>query len=372
MDLWGRKFTRRELEGYTGDLRQIADIRLAVLDDGPERGVRVADVRTGGGLDFTVLLDRGMDIGTTTYNGIPVAWQSGTGPQHPSRHEPQDTGWLRTFHGGLLALCGMTTTGRISAPAIDPENGEALGLHGRVNHIPAHDVRIEREWQGDERWTLRLSGAVDEVSVFGYRLRMERIIEITPGEPVIALQDKVRNMGGQPAPLMMLYHCNFGWPLVSPDSEMISPAKKVTPRDAIAEAGAGEWNKMQAPTPGFAEHAFWHELEPSDTPLSAAILNRPLGLGMEVSFDSKTLPYLTEWKQMGYGEYVLGIEPGNCLPIGRMAFREQGHLRMLPPGETDTFTVGFRMLTSRREVDAFRESSKHRLLHGVGDAPPNG
>src|SRR5262249_22065431 len=161
------------------------------------------------------------------------------------------------------------------------------------------DVRIERDWTGDDRWTLRLSGVVDEVTVFGYRLRMERTIEITPGEPVLTIRDTVRNMGGQPSPLMILYHCNIGWPILSPDSELVSPAKKVTPRDAGAEVGAGEWNKMQAPTLGFAEHVFWHEIEPSDKPLSAAILNRPLGLGLEISFDARTLPYLTEWKQMG-------------------------------------------------------------------------
>ncbi len=367
MDLWGRTFSRRQLEGYTGDLRQIADIRLATLDDGPERGVRVADVRTGSGLDFTVLLDRGMDIGTTTYNGISVAWQSGTGPQHPSRFESQDRGWLRTFHGGLMTLCGLTHVG---PGMVDPENDESLGLHGRIDHSPAHDVRIERVWTDDDKWTLRLHGVVDETVIFGSKLRLERTIEVTPGEPVITLQDTVRNIGGLPSPLMVLYHCNFGWPLVSAESEMISPAKTVLPRDAAAEVGAHEWNKMAEPTPGYAEQVFYHAIEVAegkDTSQSAAILNRPLGLGMEVRFDAKTLTQLTQWKQMGFGDYVLGIEPGNAIPEGRVAARSNGHLQMLAPGATETFTLGFRMLTSRREVDAFREASKHRILSGVGD-----
>ena len=367
MDLWGRTFSRRQLEGYVGDMRQIADIRLATLDDGPERGVRVADIRTGSGLDFTVLLDRGLDIGTASYNGIAVAWQSGSGPAHPARHEPEGAGWLRTFHGGLLTLCGMSHVG---PGMIDPENGETLGLHGRVSHIPAHDVRIERLWTADDQWRLRLHGVIDEASIFGSKLHLERSIEITPGEPVITLQDTVRNSGGEAAPLMMLYHCNFGWPLVSPESELISPAQSISARDAAAEAGISEWNKMSEPTPAYAEQVFYHTLAPdsdTSTSQSAALLNRPLGLGMEVRFDSATLTQLTEWKQMGYGDYVLGIEPGNCVPEGRVAARANHRLTMLAPGETKTFTLGFRMLTSRREVDAFRENSKHRLLHGVGD-----
>src|SRR5574341_218335 len=154
--LWGKEFNRRELESYSADLRQFADIRLMTLDDGMERGVRVAQVRTGSGLDFTVLLDRAMDIGTATYNGIPLAWQSGTGAAHPARHEQSPPlGWLRTFHGGLLALCGLTHHGYPGDPPVDPENGEVLGFHGRINSIPTYDVRIEREWGShDSDWVL--------------------------------------------------------------------------------------------------------------------------------------------------------------------------------------------------------------------------
>jgi Domain of unknown function (DUF4432) len=348
MNLWGRNYTRRELEGYTGDLRQIADIRLATLDDGMERGVRVAEVRTGSGFDFTVLLDRAMDIGTATYNGIPLAWQSGTGAAHPSRYEPEAHGWLRTFHGGMLALCGLSHAG-LAAETVDPENGESLGLHGRIGTVPAHDICIERVWSDDgQRWTLRLSGKADEVSLFGYRLRLDRTIEFTPGEPAVWITDCVCNLGGTPAPLMILYHCNFGWPLVSPDSEMTSPARQVRPRDAAAEPGIKEWHKMQEPTPGYAEQVFFHQVEPSEKQVSAAIVNKALGVGVEVVFDARTLNFLTEWKQMGYADYTLGIEPGNCLPEGRVGARRAGRLRMLPPGETDTFHIGFRVTTTGR------------------------
>jgi hypothetical protein len=349
MNLWGQTYTRRDLEGYVGDLRQIADVRLATLDDGMERGVRVAEVRTGSGFDFTVLLDRAMDIGTATYNGVPLAWQSGTGAAHPSRYEPSPRGWLRTFHGGLLALCGLTHAGLVGGDAVDPENGEALGLHGRIGTTPAYDVRIERLWSEDgSQWTLRLSGTVDELVLFGFRLRLERMLEFAPGEPTVLIRDRVRNMGGTPAPLMILYHCNFGWPIVSPDSEMTSPTQQIRPRDAVAEPGFASWNRMHKPTPGYAEQVFFHEVAPSDKPVSATIVNKKLGLGVEVLFDSRTLKYMTEWKQMGFSDYAVGIEPGNCLPEGRPAARAAGRLRTLAPDETDTFTIGFRILTTPR------------------------
>jgi len=38
-----------ELLAHVGDLSQVAGVRLIELSDGVERGVRAADVRTGGG-----------------------------------------------------------------------------------------------------------------------------------------------------------------------------------------------------------------------------------------------------------------------------------------------------------------------------------
>src|SRR5258708_14868954 len=230
MELWGHDYSRRQLESFTGDLRQIADIRLATLEDGQERGTRIAQVRTGSGFDFTVLLDRAMDIGTATFNGIPLAWQSGLGAINGVRYEPTPLGWLRTFHGGMLALCGLTHVGP-PEPAIDPENGEALGLHGRIGSIPAYDIRIERDWD-EENQRLRLKGTVDEQVIFGHKLRLERTLSFTPGRANIQIEDRVRNIGGLPAPLMILYHCNFGWPLVSPESEIFSSAQTRSLRDA--------------------------------------------------------------------------------------------------------------------------------------------
>jgi hypothetical protein len=49
--------------------------------------------------------------------------------------------------------------------------------------------------------------------------------------------------------------------------------------------------------------------------------NRGLGLELEVSFRKAELPMFTQWKMMGQGEYVLGLEPANCHPDGQAAQR---------------------------------------------------
>jgi len=42
---------------------------------------------------------------------------------------------------------------------------------------------------------------------------------------------------------------------------------------------------------------------------------------------------------MGYRDYVLGLEPGNCHPDGRDVMRKQGKLKFLQPGEAVTYEV---------------------------------
>ncbi len=348
MKLWSQDYTRRELEACTGDLRQIADIRLVVLDDGAERGVRAALVRTGSGFDFTVLLDRALDIDTATYNGIPITWQSGTGAAHPSRFEAGPRGWHLNFHGGLLTLCGLTNAGRAD-PDIDPETGERLPTHGRISNLPAYDVRVERVWSADEQtlW-LRLYGTVDEVSLGGYRLRLERMIEVTVGEPALRIVDRVRNLGGLPAPLMILYHCNFGWPLIGPETTLEIPSKSVTPYspEAEAEARSGAWGQLQHPEAGFRQQAFSHEIEAGSAAVRVAICNPRLRLTAYMDIDARTLPFLTHWKMMGFADYVLGIEPGNCLSEGRVKARQQNRLVMLGPGQTHQFNLEFGIINS--------------------------
>ena len=126
-EIFGKTYSREDLRRFTGRMDQIAGVRRAVLDHGKAAGIKVADVYTGSGFDFTVLLDRGMDIGRAAYQGVPVAFTTPSQTGHPGYYEPEDTGWLRTWGGGLLTGCGLSYIG---APTVDQE--ESLGLHGRL------------------------------------------------------------------------------------------------------------------------------------------------------------------------------------------------------------------------------------------------
>ncbi len=231
--LFGREWTREALLARVGDLSQVAGVRTVTWEDGNERGLRAAEVRTGSGLAFTILLDRGMDIGPAYFNGLPLAFASPTGFPHPAFFEPAGNGWLRTFGGGLLVGCGLSNVGSAGEDA-----GEALGAHGRLSLLPARRVATGETWEGDA-CRIWVRGEMRQASFFGENLRLEREISAGLGESRIAVRDVVENLAAAPAPLMILYHINPGWPLVDADSVLEAGAASGAPTRRRRRAGAG-------------------------------------------------------------------------------------------------------------------------------------
>ena len=343
--LFGREWPRRELQERVGDLSQVAGVERFTYDEGVATGVKAARVRTGGGLDFNVLFSRGMDIAQASYNGVPLAWVSSTGAAHPHALEPEGRGWLRTFHGGLLTGCGLMNAGAAHLDENAPGGPEPLGIHGYLSHSPAESTYAGVEWDGDEA-TLVVQGTTREARVFAENVRLTRRITAPLGGASLTIRDTVENLGFQSVPLMLLYHLNFGWPLVSEDTDIVYRAARAhEPRDADAAPGMGTALKLEAPTPGYAEQCFFHEPEPDKDGVAHVLMaNRARNLAVQVSYDKTALPHLTQWKMMGRGEYVCGIEPANCRVYGRMTERAEGRLQQIEPGETRAFAVTLTLL----------------------------
>jgi hypothetical protein len=342
--LYGKTRTRDELLKRVGKIDQVAGVRLAELTDGTARGVRVADVRTGSGLNFRVLVDRGLDIYDAEYNGMPLAWVSATGPTHPAYFEPPELGWRRAFYGGLMLTCGMTTIG---APSVD--QGESLGLHGRVSNLPAENVTTGGHWEGDD-YIMFVEGQVRETVVFAENLVLQRRIEARLGEKKISVFDTVTNEGFVPAPHMLLYHINAGFPVIDEGARLLEAARKVTPRDADAREGADHFACFSSPVPAYREQVFFHEMIAAPDGYVRAGLVNPQGFGFYVRYRQRELPCFNEWKMMGEGVYAVGMEPATNWVTGRANERERGALQLLQPGEQRHYHLEFGLLTGLDEA----------------------
>jgi len=349
--VFGRSFEKEQLRRLIGGMAQLAGIRLVDLADGRVRGMRAAEVFTGSGFRFQLLLDRGLDLGAAEHAGRPLAWVH-PALGSPSLREPHGIGWLRTFGGGLVSTCGLDHFG-----PPDPE-GEGYGLHGRASHLPAENTRVRQEWRDDE-YVLEVEGETRQARLFGENLRLERRVTTRLGATSLALEDRVTNEGFRPAPLAFLYHCNLGFPVVSPDSELLVHDLSVRPRDEAATAGLADHLRFSPPTPGFAEQVFFHEPRVDADGLAvAAIVNRPLGFGAFVRWRAAELPVLAHWKMTGEGEYVCGLEPAtHAMTNTRREQRENGSLRDLAPGESVSFRLEIGALPDAEAVAAFENAT---------------
>lgn len=343
MKLYGKYWTRRELESRVGRLEQVGGIRRLKLIEGAEAGVELIQVRTGSGLTYYVSPMRGLDISLTEFGGIPISWQSTNGDVHPAYFDANGLEWLRSAVGGLLMTCGLRQVG---SPGQD--RGEALGLHGRIHHTPARLVWNQGDWVDDE-YEIMIRGIIEETRIFGEYLRLTREIRSRLGQNTIHIKDRVENIGFEPTPLMLLYHFNFGFPLMSEQTKILFPSNRVVPREVETPLdGFDEW---QAPAIGYQERVYYHEnivTDSSHKGWATAVIQNPkfpiaaggsCDFSVHLSWTTENLPRLVQWKMPGAGVHVLGIEPANCYVAGRAKERERGTLVILEPAQSLSYEL---------------------------------
>ena len=312
--------------GHSSQLYGAEEVRLV---GGKGDGMRLFQVHNAAGLSFTVSADRCADLSRVSFQGANMGFFSPCGYVAPSYYDDQGAGFLKSFTAGFLTTCGLTAVG---SPCEDA--GETLPLHGTIGNTPCEQIW----WKEDEKH-LYIHALINVSRIFSRKLMLKRTIACAKEENVLTLTDTVENQGDTVSPLMLLYHINMGYPLLSEHAILDIPSKTVTPRNHHAAQDLNTWNQMLTPTPGFEEQCYYHSFEGQ---ARAAIYNPDIRKGLEISFDPTTLPCLTEWKMMGVRDYVLGLEPGNCTPDGRDVLRRENKLQFLEPGEQAKFQVRFR------------------------------
>ena len=354
-ELFGEGYGRRDLMRRVGSLDQACGVRLVTLSDGPERGVRILEFRTGTGFSFDVVVDRAFDVGRCEVRGRPLGWLSPVGFAGPWFDEPEDLGFLRNWGGGLLTTAGLDHALFMAEDTAEhyhypPKETESHGLHGRVSNLPARLLGYGERWDGDE-CVLWAEGEVRQAAVFGENLVLRRCVEAKVGESRFEIHDEVENAGFDPTPHMYLYHVNVGWPVVDEGSELIAPALSVSPRGDYPADGYG---KFHGPEKGYVERVFEHDLaaERAGT-VPVGVANRAAGLGFYQVYRQDQLPHHFIWRMLGEGTYVVGVEPSTNRTAGRLDAKERGELIELSPGEKRRYDLELGALDGTEEIERF-------------------
>jgi hypothetical protein len=334
-------------------------VRLVTLHGGKQEGVDLVYLDNGA-MTITVIPTRGMGILSVRAGDVRLGWDSPiqevVHPKFINLHDRGGLGWLEGFDE-WLCRCGMESNGAPGSDRVVDKAGEEttmeLTLHGRVANLPAQEVDLIAEREPPYRLTLR--GRVDERMFLGPKLELYTEMSTVPGSREFRIVDVVTNRAGSEQEFQMLYHINFGPPLLEEGSTFLAPLAQVTAMNDHAAKDVAHFDRCTGPTAGFIAQVFC--LRPrSDTEGNtlAMIRNKAGSRGASLRFSTRELPYLTLWKNTVAKEdgYVIGIEPGTNFPNNRRVERRFGRVPKLAPGASHTMTLDFAIQVDAGEVAA--------------------
>lgn len=307
----------------------LLDVRRMTCAEGKGKGVDLFRVANAAGLDFDVLIDRCMGIGSLRADGQLISYTSETGIVHPSYYNKDGFEWLRSFGGGFLATCGLRQVG---------EPCEGNGLHGRIDNIPAEEVGWKRYWEGDTLWA-ELTGTMYEACHQGEYLRLRRTIRLNHREKKIWVEDTVQNLGSTPQPFMLLYHINMGAPFLKPGTKVMLPESRIQCFDAMAETHT-DCSRLVPDVSDARLDLLWLHHPEEKRKLQSAVVDNG-SRQVSITWSADTLPILGQWELLQPRGYVLALEPTNTHLQGQMWEKDNGSLQMIQPDETVNASVQF-------------------------------
>jgi hypothetical protein len=302
---------------------------------------------------------RGMGIVDVATGDLRLGWDSPVKeivhPMYIDLHGRGGTGWLDGF-SEFVVRCGLEFMG----PPCEDNHHLAVGeppairttLHGKIANIPASEVEIEVQTTAPYAITLR--GVVHERSMYGPKLELNAELTIVPGEKNFALNDTIRNRGGQPTQMCLLYHINQGRPILEQGARLIAPVRKCEPRDeAYPAEDVKHFDRYHPPMPGSPEQCYFIDMEPDESGRVAVLLhNADKSKGLGLSWNKQELPNFTLWKALHDERdgYVTGLEPCVTLPMPRPAEREAGRVQTLKPGGSYDTQLNFELFDDKQAL----------------------
>lgn len=342
-----------------GDLSSIYGIRDITYNSGRAKGVQAFDVKNGNGLALSVFADRALDIPIVEYDGknIGLLTKSGISSPFSQNYSPDGVDcFLRQFAGGFLTTCGLTYSG---AACVD--EGKQLALHGKISNTIAENVYVTEIAENDEV-ILKICGDVREACLFGENMVLHREIKIHTESNKIELHDVVENMGFRPHPLMLIYHVNFGYPLLDTGTRLYFSSDLVEPQTEFAKQGIDKYFVAEEPEDVREEQCYYHTGQKNPENSYAVIHNEKLGIAVVVKYDANQLPIMCEWKSMQAGDYAIGLEPTTHGTKGRAFVRSQGKLLELQGQEKCMFDIEFYFINNQEEIKRWCDCCKESRM----------
>ena len=239
-----------------------------------------------------------------------------------------------------------------------------MPLHGRLSYIPAKNVGISAGWEGED-YVLKIRGQMRQAEVFAENLELTREITTVLGENRVRICDRIENLAADRSPLMFVYHCNPGFPLLDQGSRLVLHSRKSTEWQNNREVGPDDYAVANGPQQQAHDDVYVHRPQADrQGNVHGGLLNDKLELGLYWKFKRNEIPIVNQWQHFHKGTYVTGIEPGNCSVLGRAWNRKHKTLQHIEPGEVREFNVEIGILDGTKELRAFEREVKQGIVGG--------
>ena len=332
-------------------------ITKSELHGGKQDGVDII-VIDNGKLQIRIIPTRGMSLFSVTNGDLRLGWDSPVkeivNPRNINLQARGGLGWLEGFNE-FLVRCGLENNGH---PGVDKfinnvgdEATMELTLHGKIGNIPAQEVEVSVERQAPYR--IRVRGRVDERSFYGPKLELWTTLSTTPGSSTFQIEDTITNHGADSQEFELLYHTNFGHPVLEEGATFIAPIERLTPFNANAAKGVKGFETYAGPKLGFIEQVYCMKLLTGSGGQTMVMLqNRGKDRGVSMAFSTEQLPFFTLWKNTAAENdgYVTGLEPGTNFPSNRRIERKAGRVPKLAAGASRSFAIEFAIHTGSEQV----------------------
>lgn len=333
-------------------------VQKYTLRGGKQEGVDVIVVNNGK-LSFVVTPTRGMGVAKVELGDIRLGWDSPVKeivhPQFINLQSRGGLGWLEGFNEWMVR-CGLEWAGHPGKDKFINNTGDEaemdLTLHGKIGNIPASEVEVVIDASAPHR--IRIRGRVDERMFYGPKLELWTEISTEPGSNAFRIEDEIKNYGAYDQEFQIIYHSNYGPPLLEAGSRFVVAAKEVRPFNAHAAKSLNQFAEYVAPTKGFIEQVYGVIPFADENNRATVMLRNAAGdKGLTMSYMVDQLPYFTLWKNTTAIEegYVTGLEPGTGFPANRSVERKAGRVPKLKSSETRKFAIDFAILAGKEQVD---------------------
>ncbi len=284
------------MNGKISNFQQIGSLRRYTLEGGKEKGIDVIDCDNGK-LRFLLNVSKACDVMQLYHEGQNTSFISKNG--FTLREPP----FGNRFEGGMLYTCGLDNVGGMR---------DGNPVHGSLHNIPAEIVRAECNSEG-----IVVEAIIRDTALFGKNLVLRRRIYSAIGSESLRLEDTLVNEGYRTENYCVLYHVNFGYPLLDEGARIVADVAKCDPRTDWARENEATVCEITEPLPEQKETCYFLTFNQP----RISLVNDKLGKSVTLSYSGDTLPHFVEWKSMACGTYALGFEPTTTELDDRFAYK---------------------------------------------------